>query len=39
VAKAEHRMEEWRQRSKREAGWSDYEGRHWTGWHQHPPLS
>ena len=39
VAKAEHRMEACLQRSKREAGVSDYEGRHWTGGQQHPTLS
>jgi hypothetical protein len=39
VAKAEHRLEEGLQRSKREAGWADYEGRNWTGWQQHHTLS
>ena len=39
VAKAEHRIEECMQRSKSEAGLTDYEGRHWTGWQQHQTLS
>jgi SRSO17 transposase len=39
VAKAEHRIEECLQRSKSEAGLSDYEVRHWTGWQQHQTLS
>jgi SRSO17 transposase len=39
VAKAEHRIEECRQRSKREAGLADYEVRNWTGWPHHQPLS
>ena len=39
VATAEHRMEECLQRSKSEAGLSDYEVRHWTGWHHHQTLS
>lgn len=39
VAKAEHRIEECLQRSKSEAGLSDYEVRHWTGWHHHQTLS
>lgn len=34
VANAEHRREECLQRSKSEAGWSDDEVRHWTGWQQ-----
>jgi hypothetical protein len=39
VAQAEHRIEECLQRSKREAGWADYEVRHWTGWQHHQTLS
>ena len=39
VAKAEHRIEECLQRSKSEAGLSDYEVRNWTGWHHHQTLS
>jgi hypothetical protein len=39
VAKAEHRMEECRQRSKSAAGVADYEGRNWTGGQQHHTLS
>jgi SRSO17 transposase len=39
VAKAEHRLEECLQRSKREAGLADYEIRNWTGWHHHQTLS
>jgi SRSO17 transposase len=39
VAKAEHRIEECLQRSKSEAGLSDYEVRHWTGWQHHQTLS
>ena len=39
VAKAEHRIEECRQRSKSEVGLADYEVRHWTGWQQHQTLS
>ena len=39
VAKAEHRIEECRQRSKSEAGLADYEVRNWTGWHHHQTLS
>jgi hypothetical protein len=39
VAKAEHRIEECLQRSKSEAGWADYEVRHWTGWQQQQTLS
>jgi SRSO17 transposase len=39
VAKAEHRIEEWLQRSKSEAGLADYEVRNWTGWHHHQTLS
>ena len=39
VAKAAHRIEACLQRSKSEAGLADYEGRHWTGWQQHPTLS
>jgi SRSO17 transposase len=39
VAKAAHRREECLQRSKSEAGLADYEGRNWTGWHQHQTLS
>jgi SRSO17 transposase len=39
VAKAEQRIEECLQRSKSEAGLSDYEVRHWTGWQQHQTLS
>lgn len=39
VAKAEQRMEECLQRSKREAGLADYEVRHWRGWQQHQTLS
>jgi SRSO17 transposase len=39
VAKAEHRIEECLQRSKREAGLADYEVRNWRGWQQHQTLS
>ncbi len=39
VAKADQRIEECMQRSKSEAGLADDEGRHWTGWQQHQPLS
>ena len=39
VAKAEHRIEECRQRSKSEAGLADYEVRNWTGWQHHQTLS
>ena len=39
VAKAEHRLEACLQRSKSEAGLSEYEVRHWTGWHHHHTLS
>jgi SRSO17 transposase len=39
VAKAEHRIEACRQRSKSEAGLADDEVRHWTGWQQHQTLS
>jgi SRSO17 transposase len=39
VAKAEHRIEACLQRSKSEAGLADYEGRNWTGWQHHQPLS
>lgn len=39
VAKAAHRIEEYLQRSKSEAGLADYEVRHWTGWHHHQTLS
>src|SRR5713101_2166050 len=39
VAKAEHRIEACRQRSKSEAGLADYEVRNWTGWHHHQTLS
>jgi DDE superfamily endonuclease len=39
VAQAAHRIEAWLQRSKSAAGWADDEGRHGTGWQQHPPLS
>jgi SRSO17 transposase len=39
VAKAEHRIEEWLQRSKSEAGLADYEVRNWTGWQHHQTLS
>ena len=39
VAKAEHRIEDGRQRSKSEAGLADYEVRHWTGWQHHQTLS
>jgi SRSO17 transposase len=39
VATAEHRIEEYLQRSKSEAGLADYEGRHWTGWQHHQTLS
>jgi len=39
VAKAEHRSEACRQRSKSEAGLADYAGRNWTGWPHHQPLS
>src|SRR2546427_1785197 len=39
VSKAEHRIEECLQRSKSEAGLSDYEVRNWTGWHHHQTLS
>jgi hypothetical protein len=39
VAKAAHRIEDCRQRSKSEAGLADEEVRHWTGWQQHPTLS
>ena len=39
VAKAAHRIEEWMQRSKSEAGLADYEVRHGTGWQHHQTLS
>ena len=39
VAKAAHRVEACLQRSKREAGLADYEGRHGTGWQQQHTLS
>jgi SRSO17 transposase len=39
VAKAAHRIEDCRQRSKSEAGLADYEVRKWTGWQQHQTLS
>ena len=39
VAKAAHRIAACLQRSKREAGLADYEGRQWTGWHHHQTLS
>ena len=39
VAKAEHRIEECIQRSKSEAGLTDYEVRKWKGWHHHQTLS
>ena len=39
VAKAEHRIEAWLQRSQSEAGLADYEVRHWTGWQHHQTLS
>jgi SRSO17 transposase len=39
VAKAEPRMEACLQRSKREAGLADDEGRHGTGWQHHQTLS
>jgi SRSO17 transposase len=39
VAKAEQRIEECLQRSKSEAGFADYEGRNWPGWHHHQTLS
>jgi len=39
VAKAEHRIEAWLQRSKSEAGLADYEVRHWTGWQPQQTLS
>ena len=39
VAQAEHRIEACLQRSKSAAGLADDEGRHWTGWQQHPTLS
>jgi SRSO17 transposase len=39
VAKAEHRIEECLQRSKSEAGLSDYEVRNWAGWHHHQTFS
>jgi SRSO17 transposase len=39
VAKAEHRIEECRQRAKSEAGLGDYEVCHWKGWHHHQILS
>jgi hypothetical protein len=39
VAKAEHRLEECRQRSKSEAGLADDEVRHGTGWQPHQTLS
>jgi SRSO17 transposase len=39
VAKAAHRIAECLQRSKSEAGWADYEVRHWTGWQHHQTLS
>ncbi len=39
VAKAEHRLEACRQRSKSEAGLADYAGRHWTGWQHHQTRS
>jgi SRSO17 transposase len=39
VAKADHRIEDCRQRSKSEAGLAADEVRHWTGWQQHQTLS
>jgi hypothetical protein len=39
VAKAAHRIEDCRQRSKSEAGLAAYEVRKWTGWQQHQTLS
>ncbi len=39
VAKAEHRIEACLQRSKSEAGLSDYAVRNWTGWPHHQTLS
>lgn len=39
VAKAEHRIEECLQRSKGEAGLSQYQVRNWRGWHHHMALS
>ena len=39
VAKAAHRLDACRQRGKSEAGLADDEGRKWTGWHHHQPLS
>jgi SRSO17 transposase len=39
VAKAEHRIEACRQRSKSEAGFADYEVRNWTGGYHHQTLS
>jgi hypothetical protein len=39
VAKAEHRIEDCRQRSKSEAGLADSEVRHGTGWQQPQTLS
>jgi hypothetical protein len=39
VAKAQHRIAEYLQRSKSEAGLADYEVRNWTGWQHHQTLS
>lgn len=39
VAKAEHRVEECIERSKGEAGLSDYQVRNWDAWHHHQILS
>jgi hypothetical protein len=39
VAKAAQRIEACLQRSQSETGLADDEGRHWTGWQQHQPLS
>lgn len=39
VSKAEHRVEEFPQRGKSEAGLAVYEVRTWRGWHHHQTLS